>query len=329
MIFSHRIRRQSHFPISLVLAAAALLLAAPGASATAPDLGKPFVYRALETPIGGEGFAPVGLRILTLGDPPSTARVLTEDPGDTSPAMSPDGRTVAFAGRGGLFLIGADGTGLRQLTRPGPAVSDGDPSFAPSGKRIVFVRLEDETVRGTNQGDIYSIGLDGTGLRRITSGPAADGSPAVSPNGRQIVFSRRTRTEPISDVYSVRPNGSHLRNLTPLVPARHRRTEKIIAASEPTFSPNGRVIAFAVSANGAEDIDTMRPNGSHIRSLTGVGKRPLSRRFGLSEPAFSPSGRTLLVSARDSYHRELAVISLADRSRLFTPYSPQGESPAW
>lgn len=329
MFFSHRTRRRPFFPLSLSLVVAALLLAAPGASATAPDLGQPFVYRALETPIGGEGFAPVGLRILNLGSPPSGARVLTEDPADSSPAMSPDGRTVVFAGREGLFLIGADGTGLRPLTHPGSAASDGAPSFAPSGKRIVFVHLEDETARGTNQGDIYSIGIDGTGLHQITSGPAADGSPAMSPNGRQIVFSRRTRTEPISDIYSVRPNGSHLRNLTRLIPARHRRTEKILAASEPTFSPNGRVIAFAVSANGAENIDTMRPDGSRIRSLTGAGKRPLSRRFGLSEPDFSPSGRSLLIAARDTYHRELAVISLADRSRLFTPYSPQGESPAW
>ncbi len=328
MIFSHNSRRLL-LSIALFLAAVALLIAAAGASATSPDLGQPFVYRALETPIGGEGFAPVGLRILNLGSPPSAARVLTEDPADSSPAMSPDGRTVVFAGREGLFLIGADGAGLRQLTHPGPAAGDGDPSFAPSGKRIVFARLEDETVRGTNQGDIYSIGIDGTGLRQITSGPAADGSPAMSPNGRQIVFSRRTRTEPISDVYSVRPSGSHLRNLTPRIPARHRRTEKILAAAEPTFSPNGRVIAFAVSANGAENIDTMRPNGTHIRPLTGIGHRALSRRFGLSEPAFSPSGRSLLVAARDTYHRELAVISLADRSRLFTPYSPQGDSPAW
>ena len=39
-------------------------------------------------------------------------------------------------------------------------------------------------------GDLYSIGLDGSGLTPLTSGPAADRMPAVSPTGRQIVFVR-------------------------------------------------------------------------------------------------------------------------------------------
>lgn len=324
---------------------AALVALAPASRAAAPpDLGRHFVYRALGIGSEGEGFEPEGLRLGTLGSPPDHAVELTDDPGDEDPAVSADGRWVVFSRythvdgmegkREALFIMRSDGSGLRRLTA-GPAIGGGDrePSFSPSGKRIFFVRLEDETIRGTNEGDIYSIGIDGSGLHQLTSGRYADRSPVASPNGRQIVFARPPGPPfqtGIPDIYSIRANGSHLVDLTPRIPARHRRTERIIAAGEPTFSPTGRVIAFAVrGGNGSEGIDTMRPDGSKIKSLVGRGPRALNRRFGLSEPEFSPTGRTLLVTARDSYHREIALINLSDRSRLFTPHSVQGESPAW
>jgi len=325
------------------LAAASIMLVPATATAAPPDIGRHFVYRALGVGPEGEGFAPQGLRLATLGDSPGDALALTNDPGDEDPAVSPDGRWVAFTryihvdgtegSTGALFLMRSDGSDLRRLTSPAPVAVDREPSFTPSGKRILFVRLEDETVRGTNEGDIYSIGLDGGGLHQITSGRYQDRSPVASPNGRQIVFARPPGPpfqSRIPDIYSVRTDGSHLVDLTPRIPARHRRTERITAAKEPTFSPNGRVIAFAVANDsGSEGIDTMRPDGSNINSLVGRGPRALNRRFGLSEPEFSPTGRTLLVTARDRYHREIALIDLADRSRLLTPHSVQGESPAW
>ena len=33
------------------------------------------------------------------------------------PSWSPDGRTIAFTGVGGIYTVHADGTGLRKLTR--------------------------------------------------------------------------------------------------------------------------------------------------------------------------------------------------------------------
>lgn len=81
------------------------------------------------------------------------------------------------------------------------------------------------------------------------------------------------------------------------------------------------VLAAAVAATVAPSIAAAAPPD--------FGPRSLNRRFGLSEPDFSPTGRTILVAAKDSYHREIALIDLADRSRLYTPHSVQGDSPTW
>ncbi len=67
--------------------------------------------------------------------------LLLADPSATAPAWSPDGRWVAFMsnrdGNWELYLVGADGLGLRRLTN-GPE-HDGVPTWSPDGQWIAFL----------------------------------------------------------------------------------------------------------------------------------------------------------------------------------------------
>ncbi len=71
-------------------------------------------------------------------------RALTGAPhlADRSPAWSPDGTTIAFSSeRSGwyeLHLVGADGTGERQLTHAGADLHE--PAWHPDGSRLVAIR---------------------------------------------------------------------------------------------------------------------------------------------------------------------------------------------
>jgi TolB protein len=64
------------------------------------------------------------------------ARRLTESP-STLPRWSPDGRWIAFSPHrdysGGIFVVGSDGKGMRQLTETGSW-----PVWWPDGKRISY-----------------------------------------------------------------------------------------------------------------------------------------------------------------------------------------------
>jgi Tol biopolymer transport system component len=132
-----------------------------------------------------------------------------------APTWSPDGRKIAFRsdrdGNGEVYVVNADGSGLRRVTR-NPA-SDGRPVWSPDGTRLLFTRF------GDGSSDIYSVSADGSGARNLTPDvrPARvgrDSSPAWSPDGTKILFVGQRDGR--YDVWVMNADGSGKRNLTQL-----------------------------------------------------------------------------------------------------------------
>ena len=116
------------------------------------------------------------------------------------PTWSPDGKQLVFLQKGDnggncicrtLFLINADGTGLRRLTPP--SIAPGDKmDWSPDGSTILFRTHPGEDLNGSSGlgANLYTIHPDGTGLRQLTHFPASDRvlPGSYSPDGRLIVF---------------------------------------------------------------------------------------------------------------------------------------------
>jgi Tol biopolymer transport system component len=132
----------------------------------------------------------------------SDVRPLGADVWVEYPAWSPDGTKLSFMGQTPegtenyeIYLVRADGTGLRRLTdSPGP---DGWPAWSPDGRRILFSSVRDDCTYSDapdckTTGDIgpyhtlYVMNADGINQTRLSDvyGQIADWSP----NGRYIVF---------------------------------------------------------------------------------------------------------------------------------------------
>lgn len=188
---------------------------------------------------------------------------LTEDPTDTEPGFSPDGRTIAFARNGDLFSIRPDGSGQRQLTS-GPEL-DSVPVVSPNGKYVVFERRASADAPA----DLYTVGSAGGGLKALTGGVEGDREAAFSPDGKAIVFVRATPGAGGSvndDLYSVRPAGTGLARLN---------TTGGVDEFAPRFFAGGILYSRGESTPGPAayaDVYTMRRDGSRVKAqVAGVG----------------------------------------------------------
>jgi Tol biopolymer transport system component len=223
---------------------------------------------AIET-VAPSGGMPVALRscVRETGKP---------DVGDCSiaygaPAVSPDGREIAFDAGLRLALMRFDGSGLAVLPQHG--ADDGSPTFSPTGRRLAFVA---GAIAVSGQpappSAIWTSDLAGGGARHLT----ARGTAPSWSTRNWIAFLRR------DGIYRVRPDGRGLRRLV------HRAR-----CSDVAWSPRGTKLAFACgTAHLGGRLYLANGDGSHLH-------RVVVRYVSAQGVAWSPSGKRLAVVSSD------------------------------
>lgn len=179
----------------------------------------------------------------------------------------PTAGMIAFHGahgfRGlGIYVMRADGTGVRRLTR---GQDDDLATWSPDGRRIAFVRQTIST--GKARADIFVVNVDGRGLRRLI--PDAE-FVAWSPDGR-LAF---TRVE--AGVF-----GTYVAN------AAGGAERRILTTSDfggLAWAPDGRRIAYVVGES--LDLWVMNADGSGTQKIAANAVAP----------AWSPDGRRIAVA---------------------------------
>jgi len=174
-----------------------------GGGSFAPD-GKHLVFthawgRVKQTSLGDEiehsAIATMDLQ----GKHLTIVRQLPPYAGDLqAPHISPNGKLMVFdrynsafaSPKGGeaLFISAASGGATRQLTPW--RLSAGSPDWSPDSKRLLFKQSIPRASELTPGTDLYTINVDGTGLRRVTNVGASHYvlAGSFSPDGSSIVY---------------------------------------------------------------------------------------------------------------------------------------------
>jgi Tol biopolymer transport system component len=188
----------------------------------------------------------------------------------TGLGISGNGKLLALSGRytGGpseptkIWIVRADGTGMRQLTS-GPG-TDETPALSPDGKRVVFARtLHDGTPAGRKP-ELYVAGTAGGEAVRLTENTVEDVNPVFSPNGLSIAFGQDT-------------GGS--RNTVDLIGSDGTGQRTVTSTGgtypDPDYSPNGRNLVFIGEIPHAHGYDT----AIYTVRTSGAGRKLASSGF--------------------------------------------------
>jgi dipeptidyl aminopeptidase/acylaminoacyl peptidase len=240
-----------------------------------------------------------GVRQITTGGKPAT-----------QPALSPDGKRIAFARLGsGIFRMNLDGTGLRRVTS---GVRDIYPVWSPDGKRIAFLRPFQTEWR------LYVVAPAGTGERRLPQAPPA-GRPTWTPNGKSILIPSA------ADLIQVD-------SLTGKIQRYFGLTLDIQTTQTATVSPDIRSVAYIGprQSTGAEDCGEGRcPQYALYLARVPAPHRPRRLVNDTGPAGWSPDGTILAYAHLDALTLR-TVATGATRTIATKPHVAAGDSPpAW
>ncbi|MGH9369499.1 MAG: hypothetical protein ACRD3M_17730 [Thermoanaerobaculia bacterium] len=174
---------------------------------------------------------------------------------NASPALSPDGTQIAFAGaqRGNtdIYVVNAGGGNLRRLTNTRSL--EAAPEWSPTGRQILYT--SDQT--GVPQ--IWLMESEGTGHRQFTFAGNWNDEATWSPDGSRIAFACRNEGD---------------FNICVMDVATGRTVQLTSEGSNghPSWSPGGEKIVYHSRRGGSTQIYTMDAvDGNNKRLLTDGG----------------------------------------------------------
>ena len=200
---------------------------------------------------------------------------LTDHPAsDGAPACSPDGGRIAFrSDRGGprdLYVMDRDGNNVIRLTNSNSFESRA--TWSPDGTKIAFSSFCEINC------DIFTVDADGENRTRLAQHEMDDVVPSWSPDGSKIVFASLppgVNAFAAYHIFVMDTDGKGRRNLT--------GNTGLSGNFFPTWSPDGKKIAFASQRNFIYDIFVMTAEGKKLERLTdgeGNNDRPAYVRDG-------------------------------------------------
>lgn len=233
------------------------------------------------------------------------------------PVFSPDGKSVAFSsnqsGNWDIFIMKLDGSKPIQITSD--ISQELHPSWSPDGKQLAFCTLSAQS----GQWQIVVVDVENPAVRN-TIGQGL--FPQFSPAGDKILFQRaRYRGSRTFGIWTVDYKDGQATHDTEIVASTNA------ALINPTWSPDGKRIAFAAVVNPPADPAALPESANiWIVNADGTGRVKLTDDLYVNlQPAWAMDGSIYFISNRSGNDNVWAV---KPDSGLMAPGADSAKKPA-
>lgn len=224
-----------------------------------------------------------------------------------SPAWSPDGRELAYVSfelQKAVVYVQEVASGQRRAVANFRGTNSA-PAWSPDGLHLALSLSRD----GGTQ--LFSMGRDGSGLKRLTQSGAIDTEATYTPDGRSLYF--------VSD----RGGGPQVYRM----PATGGNAERVTFTGayniSPALSPDGKTLAYVSRLGGNSfRLHTMDLASGNIQALTDTNDD--------ESPSFAPNGKLIIYASR-AQGRDVLMTSTLD-GRIKTRLLSSGldvREPVW
>ncbi|MCX8062312.1 MAG: hypothetical protein N3D16_07005 [Anaerolineales bacterium] len=236
---------------------------------------------------------------------------------DLYPAVSPDGRWIAFTsnreGYWDLYVLSLQDGSITPLTRS--PQYDGGPTWSPDGKWLAYESYVTDPQTQQRNLEILIQEFNPTGLQspqvvQLTSLPGADFAPQWSPKGRQIAFISQQAGENDLWIADLDRIDDRYHNLSADTPSPVKAL---------SWSADGRWLLWNVNNEGVQWIvrwDSTLPQSKPQKVMPG------------NQPVLSQDGKVLFSVLTTPHHAYLQVSAFEDRlyqmPLLLLPTEPKG-----
>lgn len=233
-------------------------------------------------------------------------------PGDSSPAISPDGRLLAFIRRtagllGDLYVVPLTGGGPQRLTHDNRKIRG--LAWTPDGRHIIF----SSNRRGETT--LWKIPVAGGDPVRITGAGANAILPTVSPAGNRLAFVRFATDNAI---WRFPLGETWYEGRIP-----ERLDLPVRSASTPRLSPDGSRLVFVFNSSRGGELWTSNPDGSHAVRLVSFPKQ-------LGSPRWSPDSRQIAFDSMLEGNWDIYVVGVdGSAPRPLVTDSSEDIRPSW